>query len=400
LLEVPVKPNAAQGVSCGKIMTSIERRQKRYERRQEKRNKPSPHDDFSLLTDIDNLYTAYRKSVLSVSWKQSIQTYSASFLRNIMAAQHDLIEGNDVRKGFAEFDIRERGKTRHIKSVHISERVVQKCLCDQILVPVLSKPLIYDNSASRTDKGIHFAFKRLRSHLSRYYRITGTNEGYCLSMDFSKYFESIPHDLLLSFCFRYIKDRKVRALLSDFITVFEGGKGLGLGSQPSQICAIFFPSGLDHFIKERLGIKFYGRYMDDLYLIHESREYLEHCRKEITAYCENRLRLKVNLKKTQITPLSRGFVFLKGRYSLTEKGKILCLPVRGSTVRMQKKLHQFAVLLKKRRMDSMDVRNAYQSWRGNFIRRFNAYYRVRKTDAAYNKLILGGHYGLPGKKRR
>jgi hypothetical protein len=188
--------------------------------------------------------------------------------------------------------------------------------------------------------------------------------------------------------------------LSDFITIFEGGKGLGLGSQPSQICAIFFPSGLDHFIKERLGIKFYGRYMDDLYLIHKDKQYLEYCKKEIAAYCEKRLKLKINLKKTQITSLSHGFVFLKGRYSLTGKGKILCLPVRENTVRMQRKLRQFKALLKKRKMDALDVRNAYQSWRGNFIRRFNAYHRLRKTDALYNKLILGGHNGLSGTKKR
>lgn len=48
--------------------------------------------------------------------------------------------------GFYEFTIMERGKLRHIKSVHISERVVQKCLCDYSLTPMLSRTFIYDIS--------------------------------------------------------------------------------------------------------------------------------------------------------------------------------------------------------------------------------------------------------------
>jgi hypothetical protein len=53
-----------------------------------------------------------------------------------------------VQSAFVEFDLSEQGKTRHIKSVHISERVVQKYLCGNALVPVLSRSLIHDNRAS------------------------------------------------------------------------------------------------------------------------------------------------------------------------------------------------------------------------------------------------------------
>ena len=48
-------------------------------------------------------------------------------------------------------------------------------------------------------------------------------------------------------------------------------------------------------------IKFYGRYMDDFYLIHEDKEYLRYCWKEIERHV-NELGLSLNAK-TNIYPL-------------------------------------------------------------------------------------------------
>jgi hypothetical protein len=38
-----------------------------------------------------------------------------------------------------------------------------------------------------------------------------------------------------------------------------------------------------------------------------------------------------------------------------------------------------------------DLRTAYQSWRGNYKKRFNAYYRVRFMDKLYNELFIVKH---------
>lgn len=47
---------------------------------------------------------------------------------------------------------------RHIRSIHISERVVQRTLCDKVINPTLKPSFIYDNGASTENKGIDFAF--------------------------------------------------------------------------------------------------------------------------------------------------------------------------------------------------------------------------------------------------
>jgi hypothetical protein len=196
--------------------------------------------------------------------EESVQRYEANALRNVAETRRKLLADESVQNGFVEFSLRERGKTRHIKSVHISERVVQKSLCDNVLVPLLSHSLIHDNGASVKGKGVHFALRRLICHLSRFYRCNRTNGGYALLVDFKKFFDSVDHKILFALLGKKIKDPRARELTKNFITVFGDGKSLGLGSQVSQICAVFYPDRLDHYIKENLRIKYYGRYMDDI----------------------------------------------------------------------------------------------------------------------------------------
>lgn len=84
----------------------------------------------------------------------------------------------------------------------------------------------------------------------------------------------------------------------------------------SQILAIFYLNDLDHFIKEKLGIKYYCRYQDDGCLYHPSKEYLKQCLREISAFLKGE-NLQLN-NKTRIYKSTNNFVFLgrdvNGRY--------------------------------------------------------------------------------------
>jgi hypothetical protein len=105
--------------------------------------------------------------------------YEARALPNIAETRRKLITGGNIQKGFVEFTLHERGKIRHIKSVYFSKRIVQKCLCDKVLPPILTSPLIHDNGVSVRDKGVHFAVRHLIAHLSRFCHNNGySNAGY------------------------------------------------------------------------------------------------------------------------------------------------------------------------------------------------------------------------------
>ena len=203
---------------------------------------------FDRLTDLDNLYNSFMNCKKGVDWKESVQRYESNLLQNINTLRKALLDGTYRQKAFYEFDINERGKPRHIKSMHISDRVLQRALCDYVLNPVLFKKLIYDNGASVKGKGIEFSRKRLKVHLQRYYRKHG-NKGWVLKIDFSKYFDSIPHDILLQKIKEKVEDEKVIKLTEYLVQTFEGDKGVGIGSQLSQTAGIFYPTELDNFCK-------------------------------------------------------------------------------------------------------------------------------------------------------
>lgn len=369
-------------------MNSKERHEKRYQRRkQERLTKKRKFDeiycDYDKVFTFDNLYQSYKQCCKGVGWKASTHKYRTNALYNVNATFKSLINGTFKTKGFYEFDIVERGKPRHIQSVHISERVVQRCLCDYCLVPVLRKTFIYDNGACLKYKGIDFAMQRMNRHLEKYYRHYG-NEGYALVFDFSQYFKRINHEVILNILRKAIPDDRLYGLTKMLIDDF-GEEGLGLGSQISQSCALALPNKLDHYIKEQLGIKYYCRYMDDGCLIHQSKEHLQKCLTEIKRIC-GELGIVLNTKKTQIVKLSRGIRFLKTRFILTKTGKIIRKPYKKNIVQMRKKLKTFKRWVDEGRMTVEDAKISFQSWKGHQLK-FNSYWARRKIYYLFIQLF-------------
>lgn len=372
-------------------MTSSERREARYQRRklkrcEKRRDSIERYDNLEAVADINSLIHASQKARSGVMWKASVQRYLMNLLKNVTESNKNILSGKDIRKGFINFDIVERGKLRHISSVHFSERVVQRSLCANALLPVLTRGLIYDNGASMKGKGISFAVNRLKTHLHRHYRKYG-NEGYVLTIDFSNYFGSMRHEPIREILNKSFKDKRLVDFTMLFVDAF-GDVGMGLGSETSQIFAIAYPNSVDHCIKERLRIKGYGRYMDDMYLLHKSKARLLECLEVIRAECA-KLGIRLNAKKTHITKLSKGFTFLKSQFFLTCTGRVILKAGRESIVRQRRKLKKFRKFMDKRLMTYGQIYNSYMSWRG-YIGHKNAYRTIRNMDRLFNKLFIKG----------
>ena len=391
-------------------MTSEERHAQRElrrkaEREKNRREKLSEYDDFARVADHNSLYQAYREARKGVNWKASVQRYGSELGKNLCRTHNALINGEDVRKGFIPFDIMERGKLRHIQSVHFAERVPQKSLSKNALMPVLSNSLIYDNGASRQGMGISHAINRVSQFLQEYYEKYGT-EGYVLQIDLKNYFASIPHEPLKEMIRKKFTDEKIIKLTESFIDAFadekmmevqkqkeeamlygdEYARGLGLGSEICQGCAVAYPDPVDHYVKEVLRIRPYERYMDDSLIIHQDKEYLKMVWDVLREkYAE--LGIQLNEKKTEIVKLSRGFTFLKTRFILTDTGKVVKKLCRESITRERAKLKKFAKLTEEGSMTYAQVREAYQSWRG-YAGQKDAYKTIRRMDILFNRLFI------------
>ena len=369
-------------------MNSEERHELRYQRRKAQREAKRLEKQlpFEEVFSYDHLYRAYKKCRRNVGWKSSTQKYIVQAPLNVYKTMLQVHTGKFKTLGFFEFDLFERGKKRHIKSVKMEERVVQRCLCDYALVPVIEESLIYDNGASRKDKGYHFAMRRLVRHLQYHYRKYGT-EGYVLLFDFHHFFDSIPHDLVKQIVADRFADDRIVDLIFHFIDAFGGDKGLGLGSQISQTLAIASVNTLDHYIKERLQIKCYGRYMDDGYLIHPSKEYLKGCLVTIRQMC-NQLGIELNEQKTQIVKLSHGFTWLKARLFLTDTGRVIRKIYKNSVTRERRKLKKLRKHYEAGVITRADVACAFQSWKA-YASYFSAYHTVQNMQNLYNQLFHG-----------
>lgn len=378
-------------------MTSEERREQRYQRRKAARAakraaKIGQYDDFERVASLNSLYEAAKEASQGIKWKASVQRYNSLLLFNLVSTRADLLAGKDIRRGFICFDICERGKLRHIKSVHFSERVVQKSFCNNVLYPTFTRSLIYDNGASQKGKGTHFALRRLTTHLRRHYRKYG-REGGILLIDFSDYFGNANHEALFEIYNKQFTDPRIIELGVSFIAAF-GDIGLGLGSETSQINAVMLPNKPDHYAKEVLHIAGYWRFMDDTYCLHNDIEYLHECLDKLREiYAE--LGIIINEKKTRIIDLKHGFTFLKTRFYITETGRIIKKPCRESITRERRKLKKQARLVEAGVLSFDDVRTSYASWRGSMEHR-DAYRTLQSMDRLFNRLFIdqwkGGQY--------
>lgn len=365
-------------------MTSEDRSEIRYQRRKARRKQNELRliqrlGNFEDVFSYMNLYNAFKLCKEGVRWKASIQSYEVNLPINIYESWYKLNNGKWKTKGFTKFLLSERGKTRQIQSVHISERCIQRAFCDNYLVPILERSLIFDNGASIKNKGTQFSINRLKKHLKKHYNLFG-NSGYVLLFDFSNYFGNISHQKLFEMVDYKIHDDKIRVLYHQLIDAFD--QGIGLGSQVSQISAVYFANRLDHIFKEKERIKGYARYMDDGYIISNDLDCIKRCEKILYKECK-KLGIIINPKKIKICKLSHGFTFLKKKFILTDDGAVIIRLTSKSYKAVRRRLKK----MKEKNLPFKDVYNSYMSWKGS-LKNYKYKRSVINTDKYFNDLFI------------
>lgn len=373
---------------------------------------------INKISNANVLMNSFYEAKKGCSWKNSVQQYEANFLKNIRHTQLELREKTYRQQDFYCFYLKERGKDRYVRSISFYDRVVQRALCD-LVNPIVEPYLIHDNGASLKKKGIDFARRRIENHLHKYYRKYG-NKGYALVIDFSKFYDNILHKPLMDMYREIIDDKDIINLINHLVDSFSVDisnynitenelfdslayakaetektgekmmhKSLGIGSQISQISGIYYPSKMDNYCKIVKGIKFYGRYMDDTYIIGNSKEELKSLLDDIDKICKKQ-GIFINHKKTQLFRLDKGFTFLKIKYRLTDTGHLVRIPVKKNFIRERRKLKSFKNLLDKGLIDFHDIEEQYKSWKGN-IQKYDCYKSLKNLDKVFNDLFLNNN---------
>ncbi len=244
-------------------------------------------------------------------------------------------------------------KYRIIMSESISDKIVNQMVSYFVLLPSLNC-LIDENIATRSGKGSSYGYKLFEKYIDS---IGINNDIYVLRVDIKKYFYNINHDILISMLERRIKDKKSIEIIKQIISLtdqeyvnqsiinlinneinrvnklnitnsekqrlinelrsiplYRKGYGLSIGCLSNQLLAVFYLNDLDYYIKEILKCKYYIRYMDDLYILSNDREYLKNCFDVIKTKLLN-IELNIN-DKSGIYRLKEGVSFLGYTYCI------------------------------------------------------------------------------------
>lgn len=184
--------------------------------------------------------------------------------------------------------------------------------------------------------------------------------------------------------YEYRRSQQIQAqAVCDVIDSFEGDIGIGLGSQISQLVELAVLDDLDHYIKERLRIKHYLRYMDDFVLIHPDKSYLQECRKQIGEKVQT-LGLELN-EKTTLYPLNQGVRMMNWRFVIAaDTGRILRYMNGKKLGKQRRKMKKLMAKERAGLLAEGTTRNSFIAWRANAKRGDTFYQRQRMEHYFYD----------------
>lgn len=315
---------------------------------------------FEKVVDFGNLYQAYLKSKSGKGFSKSSQKFQVAALDGIHQIKRRLETKTYQVSKYNEFVIYEP-KERVIKACSFVDKIVQHSLCDNVLIPMLGKEFIQTNYAGQIGKGTLYGLDCLKAQMYLAYQKYGY-DCWIVKADISKFFYNINHDVLKDIVAYFIEDEDVYWLCEKFIDSTEG-LGLPLGNQVSQVYALLYLSGLDHFITGELGVKYYGRYMDDFYLIVQNREYAKECLSVIYEFVHT-LGLELN-GKTQIIPFKNGIKFCGFHTYVTLEGKVIRKLKNENKRAAKKKFKKMVGLVKREKLSKEKFYESYNAWKNH-----------------------------------
>jgi RNA-directed DNA polymerase len=318
------------------------------------------------LFSFDNVLKAHIKSRSNKLYRDEVYIFEQNLYANIQSIS-DSLENNTYQFGpYSQF-MKTDTKRRLIVNSPYDDRVVHWLLYDY-LYPVLDKTFIFDSYANRVGKGTVKGAQRAQTFLKK------KSVKYILKHDFSKYFYSVHHQIMLTeLNTKLSREFKNDPSLPNILNLLEKlvssyqtpntfdhlfasdspyhqtkAKGMPIGSLFSQLMANVYLNKLDHYCKDYLGIKYYLRYVDDLVIMAESKSQLHEWKVLIENFCSSKLALTLHPHKMTIFPKTNGLDFLGYRiwdYKMLVR-KITQKNLRKViTIRNQKKLASYYGIL-------------------------------------------------------
>ena len=348
-------------------------------------------DTITSIEEIigyDALFDSLMKCKKNVGWKSTTGFYVHNWNTEIMKLEEELKKGT-YKKRKPKFFMITEPKVREIMSIHFRDRVYLRSLNDNAIYPQITKSLIPDNFACQKGKGTDAARDRFKEFIQEHYRKHGT-KGYVLSCDIKGYYPNMSRKFSKEIISDYL-DEVTNHFAQIELDSHPGEVGYNPGEQTIQNVGIVALDKMDHYIKERLHIRGYLRYMDDFKLIHPDRKYLECCRDEIEKLLTS-YDMKLNDKKTIIQPITDKIKFLGFTFQLTETGKVVILVLPEKIKHEKRKLKRMIALVNKGKLTKHEVDVHFKAMKAS-LRKGNYHKMIEKFNKWYSdQWIEGGDH--------
>ncbi len=284
---------------------------------------------------IKELYIAYKAARKNKRNTKSQLEFELNLEKNLYKLAKQILELNYEVKPNKCFIV-EHPVVREIFAAQFSDRVIHHFIFNRVN-DVLDKKFIHDSFSCRKGKGTLFGVNRLKYHINSATK-NNTEKAWILKLDLSGYFMSIPREKLLITTLKLAnaknpvtkhlitktilhnpmekcivhQNKKLQGLLPKKKSLFHTPKscGLPIGNLTSQLFSNVYLNSMDHYIKRNLKCKYYGRYVDDFYIVHNSKKRLKVVLKEIKQFLINNLDLEIHPKKIYLQSTRKSVRFL------------------------------------------------------------------------------------------
>lgn len=293
-------------------------------------------EDFSLEEIFEAYFSCRRNKRETIN----ALAFELDYENNLIQLWKELNDGN-YQPGKSIVFIVHKPVQREIFAADFRDRIVHHLIINK-LNPIFEKEFIQDSFACRVGKGTHYGIGRANKFIrqcSKNYK----EDCYVLKLDIEGFFMHInkrilfnrlekfiktkyqkkDKELVLEICYKIINNSSIEnCIIKGSFKNWNGlptnkslfhspqNCGLPIGNLTSQIFANFYMNAFDHFIKNKLGIRFYGRYVDDFIIVHSNKEYLKLLIPVISNYLNDELNLKLHPKKIYLQHYTKGVKFL------------------------------------------------------------------------------------------
>lgn len=269
---------------------------------------------FHKIVDVKNILAAHKKAKKGKRHYNEVKRFEERPYHNARFIRRLLINHAYTPSAYVAMHINDRGKPREIlKTRYYPDRIIHHAVL-QVVQPILEETYIKDTYQSIIGRGTHKAIVRIKSWMK-----DEVATRYCLKIDIRKFYPSVDNEIIKAQFRTKIKCNETLELLD---TIVDSSQGLPIGNYTSQTFANFYLSFFDHFVKERLGVKHYIRYADDIVIFSENKEDL-HVKFEAMRDFLATLKLDIKGNWQVFETRGRGLDFLGyrlfGTYTLLRK---------------------------------------------------------------------------------